>query len=226
MENLKGKNSIKNIIFDLGGVIMDIDFNRTIEAFKDLGAENFEQLFSWEKQVNLFNKMDRGEVSPGEFRNEIRSITGLNISDQQIDDAWMKILSKVPYSRIQLLREVKGNYNSYLLSNTNMIHMENFRQDLQVDFGVSGIEVLFDRSYLSYEVGMRKPEKRIFEHVIENNNLDVSEILFIDDTPQHIESASSLGINTYLFKPGEERLEDLFENGVLTGMELKGMERR
>ncbi len=226
MENLKGKNSIKNIIFDLGGVIMDIDFNRTIEAFKDLGAENFEQLFSWEKQVNLFNKMDRGEVSPGEFRNEIRSITGLNISDQQIDDAWMKILSKVPYSRIQLLREVKGNYNSYLLSNTNMIHMENFRQDLQVDFGVSGIEVLFDRSYLSYEVGMRKPEKRIFEHVIENNNLDVSEILFIDDTPQHIESASSLGINTYLFKPGEERLEGLFENGVLTGMELKGMERR
>ncbi len=215
MENLKGKNSIKNIIFDLGGVIMDIDFNRTIEAFKDLGVENFDQLFSWEKQVNLFNKMDRGEVTPAEFRDGIRAITGLKISDHQLDYAWMQILSKVPASRIQLLKEVKDNYNSYLLSNTNMIHMENFSQDLQLDFGVSGIEVLFDRAYLSYELGMRKPEERIFKHVIESNDLDVSETLFIDDTPGHIETASKLGIKTYLFNPGEERLEDLFENGFL-----------
>ncbi len=215
MKKIYSKNSIKSIIFDLGGVIVDIDFNKAIEAFTRLGARNFDQLFSHIQQVNLFDRMDRGEVSPAGFRDELRSIAGLTITDEQFDNAWHSMIMGVPHSRLQLLEDARKNYNTYLLSNTNAIHMETFGQRLQEEYGVEGIKTFFDKSYLSYEVGMRKPERRIFELVVKDNGLDVSETLFIDDTQQHIESAAALGINTYLFRPGEERLEDLFENGFL-----------
>ena len=215
MKKNYSNNSVKHIIFDLGGVIVDIDFNRAINAFIELGAEDFDAFFNHASQVNLFDRMDRGEVSPKEFRDELRSITGLSVSDEQIDKAWNAIIIGLPERRLHLLKESGKNYKTYLLSNTNAIHMKTFTEMLKEEFGSKGIETYFDQSYLSFEIGMRKPEERIFKHVIKSNNLDVSETLFIDDSPQHIEAAAALDINTYLFRPDEEQLEDLFEDGLL-----------
>ena len=207
---------IKNIIFDLGGVIENLDITLTIRAFKDLGVNDFDSLYTQAKQINLFDKWDRGEIDSAEFRDGIRTITGLPLKDEQIDDAWNAMLLSTPYSRLQLLERVKSRYQTFLLSNTNIIHIDIFNKRMFEDHGVNNFARYFERIYLSYEVGMRKPEKGIFELVLNYNTLLPQETLFIDDTKHHIQSASDLGIKTYFFKPGEEKLEYLFdENGIL-----------
>lgn len=206
---------IKNIIFDLGGVIEDLDTTLTIEAFKDFGVKDFDSLYTQAKQINIFDKWDRGEISPVEFRDGMRSITGLSLTDKQIDDAWNAMLLSTPYARLPVLERVNSRYNTFLLSNTNEIHMDAYKKQLVDKHGVDSLDKYFNRIYLSYLVGMRKPEKRIFEFVLDENNLNAPETLFIDDTLQHIESAKSLGIKTYFFKPDKECMEDLFEDGRL-----------
>ncbi len=207
---------IKNIIFDLGGVIVNLNANLTIQAFNKLGISDFDKLYTLANQSQLFDRLDRGEISDMNFRNEIRNLTGLNISDEKIDDAWNKMILDAPYSRLSLLEKAKSNYNTFLLSNTNSIHINTFTNYLNSEYNVKSLQHYFSKkTYLSYEIGMRKPEKRIFNHVIEDSNLNPSETLFIDDTIEHIRTASGIGINSYLLEPDKENLEDLFENGIL-----------
>ncbi len=203
---------IKNIIFDLGGVIEDIDYNRTIDAFKGLGINDFEALYTQANQVNIFDRLDRGEFSYEEFRKELCLITGLYLKDKQIDDAWNAMILKLPYSRLKLLDNARNNYRSFLLSNTNAMHIEKLLKIVKEEYGVNEIGKYFERVYLSYVIGMRKPESRIFEYVLNENDLKPEETLFIDDSVQHIESAANLGIKTYFFKPEEECLEDIFDD--------------
>lgn len=202
---------IKNVIFDLGGVILNIDYHLTINAFKRMGVENFDKLFSQAQQNGIFDRLDKGEVSPKHFRDGLRELTGLNLSDKMIDDAWNAMLLDFPSNRIDLISNVKKHYKTFLLSNTNAIHFDEYNLLLERTFGVKGLSFIFDKEYYSHLIGMRKPDTEVFEHILRENRLIPQETLFIDDSIQHVESAKKLGIMGYhLDIPKGESIEKLF----------------
>jgi len=211
MNNYKG---IKNIIFDLGVVILDIDFNRTVNAFKSYGIKDFENVFTRAAQADIFDSFERGELSPQEFRNGLREITGMDMTDELINKAWNDIIIGFPPENIKLLEKAKQNYCTCLLSNTNAIHFPVYNALLK-PYGYNHISEMFDKIYLSHEVGMRKPEARIFELVISDNNLNPSDTLYIDDTYDYMPTAETLGLITFHLKDSIKLAELFNREGVL-----------
>lgn len=201
---------VKNIIFDLGGVILDIDYARPVEAFKKLGAENFEKVFSQDAQASFMSKFERGEIKPAEFRKKVKSYLPETVSDREIDEAWNSILGQLPSQRIVLLKMLdRMGYRLFLLSNTNSIHIRAFTQYLDETYGKQLFKELFEKVYYSSKIGMRKPSKKIFEHVLNDSNLNPAETLFIDDSPQHVEAANKVGLHTHYLKE-PETIHDVF----------------
>lgn len=208
---------VRSIIFDLGGVIYDISFERTARAFKELGADNFDQLYSQFSQSALFDGLETGKLSPEAFREGFREQTGLSVSAHEIDRAWNALLIGFKAHRIELLKQVKKHYAIFLLSNSNRIHYEQFSRELQQQFGYGSFNDLFKVAWFSHEVGLRKPDPEIFQYVINQENLNPGETLFIDDTPGHLEGASVVGLQTRHLRASEgEDISALFtQNGVL-----------
>ncbi len=208
------QKKIKNIIFDFGGVILNIDYQLTIDAFKEIGMDNFEKAYSQASQIHLFDNLEKGLISPKQFRDGIRIASGLDLSDEKIDYAWNKIILDLPESRIDLLMKIKNNYNCFLLSNTNIIHYELYIKQLH-KFGLQNFDEIFRKTYFSFEMGMRKPDSEIFEFVLNQQQLIANETLFIDDSIQHIETANKLGINTYHLQKGSDITELFNKNNQL-----------
>jgi len=203
--------NIKNIIFDLGGVILNIDYHLTIDGFKKLGFENFDEIYSQANQTGVFDKIDKGTITPAEFRDEIRELSGKPFTDKQIDDAWNAMLLDFPVHRLELLEKVHSQYRTFLLSNTNKIHIDVYNQILLNTFGVEDLSHFFEKEYYSHEVHMRKPDAEIFELILKESNLKPEETLFIDDSEQHVIGARKLGINAYHLKVKDgEQIEVLF----------------
>jgi putative hydrolase of the HAD superfamily len=202
---------LKNIIFDLGGVILNIDFDRTYREFARLGFDDFDKVFTLARQSGVFDKLDMGLITPGEFRDEIRRISGKSLTDSQIDKAWNALLLDFPPQRIAILENLKPYYRTFLLSNTNTIHCEVYNKSLRDRYGVNGLQHYFEKVYYSHEVHLRKPDAAIFELVLGENSLKPEETLFIDDTEQHVNAARHLGINAYhLLLDRGEAIDRLF----------------
>lgn len=201
---------IKNIIFDLGGVILNIDYKRPQEEFKKLGIKDVETLYSKQNQVELFDLLETGKISEKEFIQKIKESSDIEITDSEIITAWNSILLEFPLRRLQILQQLQLHYNMYLLSNTNEIHEKAFNEMLKIQCGYPSLALFFDRVYLSHRVGLRKPDPKIFELVINENNLKIEETLFIDDSLQHIESASKLGLKTIHLKDNMTMENDIF----------------
>lgn len=200
-----------NIIFDLGGVILNIDYSKTIAAFSNLGVEDFENSYSQLVQADLFDDYERGEISSADFRKGIRTVFKMEISDTEIDDAWNMMLLDLPPQRLDLLHRLGTDKKLALLSNTNEIHIQQFEKNLKNNLGISGLSSYFQKLYYSYRVGMRKPEERIFQLVLDEMGFNPSETLFIDDSPQHIEGAKKVGLNVYHLRADQgETILDLF----------------
>lgn len=188
--------NIKNIIFDLGGVLLNIDYKAPIATFEKMGISGFDSFYSQAKQNDLFDRFETGEISPQDFRNEIKKHTPQQVSNQQIDLAWNSLLLDLPPARIELLRSLKNKYSIYLLSNTNEIHVAEFEKNLIQQFGSNPFNEIFIKYYYSCRMGKRKPNTDCFLQVINENNLVPEETLFIDDSAQHIEGAKKIGLRT------------------------------
>jgi glucose-1-phosphatase len=190
---------IKNIIFDYGNVIFDLDFAKGQLAWKSVGINDPSQFYSHKIQESFFDAFERGEITHDEFRNHIRIKTGnLLLTGEQIDFAWNSMLIGVAKGKHELLLKLKSRYRTFLLSNINAIHYDYIHKYLKSDFGFENNEHLFEKTYYSHLIGKRKPDVAIFKQVLDENYLVAAETLFIDDSPQHIEGAKKLGINTYL----------------------------
>lgn len=201
---------IKNIIFDYGNVIYLIDFNKVAEAFKQLGITNAHEFYGHRQQDSVFDALDRGHISPDGFRNRIRELADKpNLTDAEIDDAWNTIFIAIPDESPALLSRVKQQYRTFLLSNTNAIHFDFFHQYMKEKFNMDSNDELFEKVYYSHLMGKRKPDAEIFEQVLQENNLDPEETLFIDDSPQHLETAKKLGLQTYLMT-APDNIQQLF----------------
>jgi putative hydrolase of the HAD superfamily len=191
-------------IFDLGGVIINLDQELTIQAFNKLSAVPFESVYAPKNQVALFDAFDKGTISDFEFFSELKHLIRYNGPDENLLYAWNAMLLGVPEKRLDLLINAKQNYSTFLLSNTNETHISAFESDLYQTHGVRNFEDYFDKVYYSCRLGMRKPDKEIFQYVLEHNNLLPEETVFIDDSVQHVKGAGECGINAFLLQPGME----------------------
>ena len=213
--------NIRHIIFDLGGVLLNVNYEASIKAFQQLGVKDFDVFFTKAKQGKLFDQLDRGEITPGEFRDAIRQISSLPLADRQIDEAWNAMLMDLPAERIELLEGVKKHYRTFLLSNTNAIHYPIYSEYLKQTFGYHSLSDLFEKEYLSYQIGMRKPDTAPFELVLKENGLDPRETLFIDDTMQHVEGARKAGLNAVWLDLKQMDVSSLFSNDFLLNGKAK-----
>ena len=185
----------KAVIFDLGGVIIHIDYAATIHAFENLGHSDFHTLYSQAQQSGLFDEFETGKISGQRFVNELLPYLKAGTSPNKVVAAWNALIGAVPKERIELLQKVREKYPTFLLSNTNELHMQAVLRSWNASSN-QPMSDFFDHIYLSHEIGMRKPNAEIFEFVCHENNLVPSETLFIDDSIQHIEGAKSCGLQT------------------------------
>lgn len=190
------KKNIDTIIFDFGGVLINIDYHLTISAFKELGITDFEERYSQANQSSLFSDLEVGKISAQRFVNDLLQFLPKGTSPNKVVHAWNAMILDVPKSSIDVLTNLQGKYRLFLLSNTNEIHipkaLTEWNKTTDVDF-----YDCFEHVYLSHEMGMRKPTEEIFKRVCAEQNINVENALFIDDSVQHIVGASNIGLNTF-----------------------------
>jgi len=182
------------IIFDLGGVILNIDYHLPVQAFKALGIDDFSNHFSQAAQSTLLDDYETGRISSEAFIEEVAKFVKPGTTEAQIRAAWNSILLDLPEERLFCLEKAAENNRIFLLSNTNEIHIEEFNRYLLNSHSIPSLEPFFEKLYLSYEIGLRKPERQIFEYVLADAGLNPETTLFIDDSFQHIQAAKALGI--------------------------------
>ncbi len=208
--------SIKNIIFDFGGVIYNIDYYKPVQLFKEMGIENFETLYSQAAQTSLMDDIETGKITPEEFRDGLRKIAGIPLSDEGINKAWNSILLNLPQENVELLGKVKLKYKTFLFSNTNQINEDCFRPMLEQELGFDMFTTLFNETFFSHRIQLRKPHPESFLYIINKHHLNPAETLFIDDTAQHIEGAKKAGLQALWLEKGM-KIQDLFDiQGNLT----------
>ena len=187
---------IKSVIFDLGGVIYGVDYHKTINAFKALGVDRFEEVYAKAGQSDLFNDLEEGKISRAVFVERIKTLSGQDIISSQIFIAWNSMLLGFMPDALTCLKRLSGSYRLFLLSNTNEIHIQEIESRVGAEV-FSDFCALFEKVYLSHELGLRKPHPEVFTHIIEEQELAASETLFIDDSIQHVEGAIKAGLRAY-----------------------------
>jgi len=197
-------SEIKNIIFDLGGVIVNLDIPKTISEFNKLSSKPFESIYTQLQQTPIFDLFDKGQINERDFFIELKPFLNASVTNHQMLLAWNAMLLDFPKHRLDVLNNIKTKYRLFLLSNTNETHIAQFENDLFVQHGFKNLEPFFEKVYYSCRVGMRKPDEEIFQYVLSQNNLNAKETVFIDDSPQHIDGALKTGINAYLLAKNED----------------------
>lgn len=202
---LKG---ISSVIFDLGGVIYGVDYYRTINAFRALGISHFEEVYAKAGQSDLFNTLEVGHISRTAFINQIKTLSPQEMTSSQIVNAWNGMLLGFMPDALACLKRLSSTYRLFLLSNTNEIHIQEIENRVGAAF-FSDFCSLFEKVYLSHELGLRKPHPEVFTYILEEQHLLRNETLFIDDSIQHVQGAIKAGLNAYHLKDGE-RIDQLF----------------
>ena len=194
-------DSVKNLIFDFGGVIINIDFERTFNAFTALGIADVKGV--WERVVSsgLLSEFERGLHKPVDFRKIMNSLTGLKLTDKVFDKAWNSMLLDIPSGRVKLIEVLKKKYKVFLLSNTNEIHYLSYSTILQ-EYGYNKLDDLFDGAWFSFRMGMLKPGVGIYKEVLNKESLIPSETMFIDDSQANVIGAENAGMKGLCIKPG------------------------
>jgi len=189
-------SNIKTIVFDLGGVIIDLGVQASLNKLAQLLNKSIGDIIRVYHSNDFFRSYEKGMIDDNGFRKGIRALTINNISDDQIDSAWNAMLLDIPPSRMELIRKIRSEFQLLVLSNTNAIHVEHFNNILEKSTGKSNLEYFFDKVHFSHEMRMRKPDEEIYRFLLEDNHLKPEETLFLDDNKDNLFAAEKLGIKT------------------------------
>jgi putative hydrolase of the HAD superfamily len=190
-------DNIQTIIFDIGNVLIDIDYEVMVAEFGKIAAVDFRQIVTYSHQQRFFDQYEKGQISTEEFRNILRAYLKPGVADEEIDAAWNAILIHYPAEKFELLEKLRGKYKVLALSNINDLHAAAIDIAVQNQFGTAGMRSYFDHAYYSHEVGQRKPEREIYERVIQEQGLHPAHTLFIDDKLENTNAAAALGIQVH-----------------------------
>lgn len=204
---------IKNLMFDLGGVIMDIRRSDCVKAFEELGMKNADSFFGEYKQTGPFLSLEAGDITPAEFRDRMRQLIDHEVTDRQLDTAINRFLTGIPPHRLEQLERLRRHYRVYLLSNTNPI-MWDGRIAGQFTGAGHNREYYFDGMLTSFEARVNKPAPEIFIKAARKFDINPAETLFIDDSQANLDAAARLGFHTLLVPPGSEFYSLLKQDGL------------
>jgi putative hydrolase of the HAD superfamily len=205
----------KNLIFDIGDVIIDIDYKATVAEFQKLAVVDFSTIVSYSKQNPIFDLFETGKISTQEFSGELKQFLRPGTTDEHILAAWNAILIDYPAYKIELLKELKNQYRTFALSNINEIHVNTINQEVKHRFGIDSFSTLFHYACYSNEVGYRKPDKEIYKLVLDRENLMPGETFFVDDKAENVEAAKELGIQAVQLTDRNKLKELLAAEGIL-----------
>jgi len=200
-------HSIKNIIFDFGGVIIPVDPMAFAGGLMKLGCTDVLGLHEFFLKEEVYTRFEKGEMSPDEFRMMLRTGLTNHISDKQLDEAWNLIIGEIPVQRVAFLEKLRPEYRTFLLSNTNKIHYDFYQDQFRKKYGYPSLDSLFEKAYYSFQLKLYKPDPAIFEFVMNDSGLNPAETLFVDDFRTNIEAAKKLGMQTIHLENGMEVAE-------------------
>ena len=199
--------SIENIIFDLGGVILNLDNKRTEDAFMALGARNFRENFGHGFAASFFRDYETGAISDQQFLAELKKMISPSVSEETIIHAWNALLLDIPPARIRLLQELRKRYRLFLFSNTNALHLAALQKIYTDSFIKGSLEDHFERTYYSHLIHLRKPDPESYRYIIGQNKLRPEKTLFVDDALVNIKGARTAGLQGFYLKPGMDLLD-------------------
>ncbi|MCP4458719.1 MAG: HAD family phosphatase [Cytophagales bacterium] len=188
---------INAIIFDLGGVVIDLDYDRAANQLANLSGLETGELNQLLVSSDILKTFEVGEISENEFRQKVCELVDIQLQNDEFDRIWNSLLGVISEPRVKKMLELKENFKTLVLSNTNAIHLRSFDKTLFEGHGFMGVHELVHQAYYSHEIGMRKPNNNIYAHVLDDQNLSPYEVLFIDDRKDNIEAAQELGIRIY-----------------------------
>lgn len=191
------------IIFDLGGVILDIDISKTNEAFRALGFEKIDDYFGLGHAGYFFRDYEEGTIADDEFVNKVRQKIGEQVSEEEVIGAWNALLGEFPEDRIRYLEKLKEHYRLFLFSNTNGLHLKAFKKIFERSFAGRNLDELFEKAYYSHLEGFRKPDSKGFHHIVKENNLEPRKTIFVDDALVNVEAARKAGLKGFHIEPGK-----------------------
>ena len=197
------KQNIRHIIFDLGGVLLNLDVEGCTRAFEKAGLKDIRSILTGTNEGGIFSEYERGEIGTPEFRDGIRQLASQSLTDDEIDRMWVNELLDIPQEKLDLLVSLRSKYDIYLLSNTNELHWQHVVESLlpQQNYRV---EDLFKETFLSFRMKLAKPDPEIFREVLRQAGLKPEETLFIDDSAVNCQAAQSVSIQTEHYKPGND----------------------
>lgn len=206
-------SQIRNIIFDLGGVILNLNVQASVDALHKLSRSGKKVPYSLKSQSDLFDALETGKIEPDAFRRRLREEYDLAGDDPALDTAWNAMLLDLPTERITLLQRLGQTHRLFLLSNTNAIHLLRFQDIFRESCSLPSLDSLFEKAYYSHQIGRRKPHPDVFEYIVEENNLEKNATLFVDDSYQHILGARQAGVHAYHLQP-PQTITDLFQHAI------------
>jgi putative hydrolase of the HAD superfamily len=194
---MKDFSSIKNIVFDLGAVIIPIDFEKTFQAFSTLSKISVEEIKRRYQSTTIFLEFEKGIIGNYAFLRELRTLLEVDntVSNQMLIDAWNALLLPIPKERIDRIKVLASTYRLFLLSNTNPIHIKDVNRILVECTEVSALENLFETTWYSYDLGLIKPDTSIYETILRIKELKANETVFLDDNADNIRGAVLTGIS-------------------------------
>lgn len=194
---------VKNLLFDLGGVIMNIEKDRCVEAFRELGLKDADSFFGVIGQKGPFMLIEEGKMTPDEFHAALREILPPGVTDAQMDEAFIRFLIGIPVERLRLLERLRKHYGIYLLSNTNPIMWDTF---IASEFRKDGhdINYYFDGIVTSFTAKALKPDPKIFQYTIDTLGIRPDETVFFDDAQKNLDTAASMGFRPCLVTPDDD----------------------
>lgn len=194
---------IEVVVFDLGNVIIPVDFERTVKAFVALGGKKASELYHYAGQTHLFEELERGEVSRKQFMDRVRPELN-HALDNEIVDAWNAMLYHIDHSTFEYLDKLRPMFKTYVLSNINTYHAEWVDKAMRSTSSEHDISQYFDHVFYSHEIGHRKPENEAWQIIIEQKGIDPQKTLFIDDKEENIDAAKALGFIGLHWNPSSD----------------------
>lgn len=192
---MKILHDVDFLIFDLGNVIIDIDYNHTFQLIKSLVPETYHHKVDQFYQTDFHKDYEKGLIDSPAFRNEVRNYFEQSWTDSEVDQLWNSLLGKIPAYRLDLVRKLKKNYRVGVLSNTNEIHIQGVNELLKTEYGMDNFDSIFDRVFYSHEMGLAKPSEEIYRKMVSELGITPEKVLFFDDLKANVDGAKAIGIN-------------------------------
>jgi putative hydrolase of the HAD superfamily len=207
------------IIFDLGGVIIPLNTEATINKIQEYTNKDIREWIKFGYPHQLIQKFELGKISEKEFFEELSDLLEFEGELYYLKEAWNAMLLPVPKENISYLLKLKEHFQLIILSNTCETHIQKFEEMLKINHSIDSFESIVDSVYYSCRIGLRKPDSKIFQKIISENSIDLNSCIYFDDTTTHIETAQKLNIHSILY-PHNEILSDVVKNYLITQNQL------